>query len=170
MKQYLEVGKIVGTHGIKGEVRVQPWADSGDFLTSFSRMYFENGGTEIKIKAARVHKNVVVMRLEGVNSVSEADVLRGRVLFINRDDAELPEGRYFIDDLIGLKIVEDSSGREYGILENISSMPANEVYHVRGANGKEYLIPAVDSVIAHTDIAGGEIRINALKGMFDDEN
>lgn len=170
MKQYIEIGKIVGTHAIKGEVRVQPWADSSEFLLDFPVMYFHSGTQKLDILSARVHKNVVVMKIRGVDTVSDADALRGRILYIDRADAKLPEGRYFVCDLLGLHIIDAETGKDYGVLEEISSAHANEIYHVRRPGGKLNLIPAIDDVICQTNIEEGYIRINTMEGMFDDED
>lgn len=166
-KQFLEIGKIVGTHALKGEVRVEPWADSGEFLLGFKKLYFREGEEGIAITFARVHKNIVIMKIKGVDHVSDADALRGRVIYVNRKDVKLPEGRFFIDDLIGLNILDAATGKQLGTLSDISKMPANEVYHVKTEDGKEHLIPAIESVIEETNPGKGYIRINMIKGMFD---
>ena len=166
IKQFLEAGQIVGTHGVRGEVRVQPWCDSPAFLARFQTLYFDEGRTPVKVKA-RAHKNVVLMALEGVATAQEASVLRGRVLYLDRADVELPEGSFFIQDLIGLRVVDVDSGVEYGTLSEVSATGANDVYHIRTPQG-EFLIPAVPSVVIETDIAGGVMTIRPIKGMFDD--
>lgn len=170
MKQFLEIGKIVGTHGIKGEVRVEYWADSGEFLTQFKRLYFDEGKNKLDITSARPHKSIVIMKIKGTDTVSGADTLRGKVLYMNRDDAKLPPGRYFIDDLIGLTVIDSRTKETLGTIENVTSTAANEVYHIKGAGGKMVYIAAIDSVIAKTDIPGGFVSINVMKGMFDDED
>ena len=169
MKKYLEIGKIVGTHGIKGEVRVQPWADSGEFLLGFKKLYGENGTPCYQIKNARVHKSMVIAKLAGVDSIEQADTLRGRVLYMDRDDARLPEGRYFIQDLIGLRVVDADSGEEYGVVTDVFNTVANDVYSLRAPDGKEHFIPAIDQVLAGTDLETGIIKIHPMKGMFDDD-
>ena len=170
MKKYLEVGKIVGTHGIKGEVRIQPWADSCEFLLDFKRFYYNNGEESFKVKGSRVHKNVVVAKLEGIDSIEQADALRNKVLYIDRKDAHLPEGRYFVQDLIGLRVVDAETGAEYGVIDDVFNTLANDVYSVRTADGREHLIPAIDQVLAGTDIEAGFVSIRPMKGMFDDED
>lgn len=93
MQQYLEGGKIVGTHGVRGELRVEPWSDSPNFLKQFKTMYWKQGGefVPVAVKSSRVHKNLVLVQLEGVNSIEEGDVLRGRVIYIDKKDAKLPK-------------------------------------------------------------------------------
>ena len=170
MKKYLEIGKIVGTHALKGEVRVQPWADSGEFLLQFGIFYLNEGSSSIRVMNSRVHKNVVVAKLKGVDSIETADTMRGKVLYIDRADAQLPEGRYFIQDLIGLKVIDADSGAVYGVIDDITQTVANDVYHVKAEDGKIYYIAAVDQVLAGTDLEAGTVAIHAIKGMFDDED
>ena len=170
MKQFLEIGKIVGTHGVRGEMRVEPWADSPDFLCGFDRLYFDKGAREVEVLAARVHKRIVLMKLEGVDTMEDAAALRGKVLYMNRDDVELEDGAYFIQDLIGLTVEDADDGRKYGTLSQVSYTGANDVYHIQSENGKEYLIPAIPDVIIETDVEGGKMTIRPLKGIFDDED
>ncbi len=169
MKTYLEIGKIVGTHGIKGEVRIQPWADSGEFLLGFKKLYGREGTPCYQIKNARVHKNMVIAKIAGIDSIEQADTLRGTVLFMNRADANLPEGRYFIQDLIGLRVIDADTGEEYGVVTDVFNTVANDVYSLRSPDGKEHFIPAIDKVLAGTDLEAGTIKIHPMKGMFDDD-
>lgn len=170
MKKYLEIGKIVGTHAIKGEVRVQPWADSGDFLLQFGIFYLNEGASSVKVVSSRVHKNIVIVKFKGVDTIEQADAMRGKVLYIDRADAKLPEGRYFIQDLIGLRVIDAENGTEYGIIDDVTQTLANDVYHVKNAEGKVFYIAAVDQVLAGTDLDAGTVAIHAMKGMFDDED
>jgi len=173
-KQYLEAGEIVGTHGIHGELRIQPWCDSPATLTTVGTLYFDEGKKAVKV-TCRAHKNIVIAVMEGVDSVQAADALRGRLLWLNRDDLKLDDGQYFVQDLIGLRVIDSVSGEEYGTLSDISATGANDVYHIRTAAGgtaAERLIPAVPDVIAETDIEAGilKVRTDIIKGLFHDED
>ena len=170
LKQYLETGKIVGTHGVKGMVRVKPWSDSGEFLTEFKYFYLDSNGEE-KLEALKIqpHGGVVIMALKGVETIEEAEKLRNKVLFINRSDAHLPEGRYFIDDLIGCSVYDADSGKVYGTVSDISKTGANDVWHI-SSNGKEYLLPAIDEVVISVAPENEKVVIRPLKGIFDDED
>lgn len=170
MKQFLEIGKIVGTHGVRGEMRVEPWADSPDFVCGFDRLYFDKGAKEVEVLLARVHKRIVLMKLGGVDTMEAAAALRGKVLYMNRDDVELEDDAYFIQDLIGLTVEDADNGQTYGRLTEVSFTGANDVYHIQSENGKEYLIPAIPDVIIETDVEGGKMTIRPLKGIFDDED
>lgn len=170
LKQFLETGKIVGTHGIKGMLRVQPWCDSADFLKQFKFIYTDkNGENRLEVKTVQPHGNVVLMQIKGVDSIEKAETLRNKVIYINRKDAKLPEDRYFIDDLIDCKVFDFESGNELGILSEVSSTGANDVWHIKNSKG-EYLVPAIDEVIVSVDILNSSITIKPLKGIFDDED
>jgi 16S rRNA processing protein RimM len=121
-KQYLEAGQIVGTHGIRGEVRVQPWCDSAEVLSSLTTLYYDEGQTPVTV-STRPHKNIALMKIDGVDTVQDAAVLRGRILYLNRSDLKLAEGTYFVQDLIGLQVMDADSGEEY----ELSPMSAQQV-------------------------------------------
>lgn len=166
MKKYLEIGKIVSVFGIRGEVKVQPWCDSPEFLCEFDTLYYKSG-TPVNVVRARVQKNIVVMKIEGVDTVEEAQKLRNRILFMDREEVELEEGSYFVQDLISLKVVDADSGEEYGVITDVTETGANDVYHVRSPQGKMYYIPAIPDVVKETDIENGVMRITPLEGLLD---
>lgn len=168
VQQFLEAGEIVGTHGIRGEVRLNPWCDSPAVLAPVKTLYFDGGARAVKA-ACRPHKNIVLVKLQGVDTVQQAEALRGQVLYLNRKDVRLEKGRYFICDLIGLSVVDDDTGEVYGTCTHVSETGANNVYHMTDPDGNEILIPAIPDVIRRVDIHGGEIRIFAMAGLFDDE-
>ena len=167
MKQFLETGKITGTHGLKGEVRVQPWADSPEFLSEFDELYLDRGAKKIEITSSRVHKNMLIMKIKGIDTIEQADALRNKVLFMNRDDVELEEGAYFIQDLIGLEVIDDDTGEKIGRLSDVSETGSNDVYHVRTDDGREFLIPVIPDVIRDISPEQGYVKIFRMKGLFD---
>lgn len=167
MNKLLEAGKIVSVFGLKGEVKVQPWCDTPDFLCEFDTLYYKSG-TPVEVERARVQKNIVVMKIKGIDSVEEAQKIRNHVLYLDREDVELGEDTYFVQDLIGLKVIDLNSGKEYGVLTEVSETGANDVYHIKSESGKMYYIPAIPSVIAETDVEGGVMKITPLEGLFDD--
>ena len=170
MKKYIETGKIVGTHGIKGMVRVQPWSDSGEFLSGFKCFYLdENGNKKIEVKSAKPHGNVVLMALKGVDTIEDAERLRSSVIYIDRKDVILPEGRYFISDLIGCTVTDADSNEILGEITDVSATGANDVWHIT-KNLKEYLVPAIDEVIVSVDIENEKVIIRPIKGIFDNED
>lgn len=168
-KPFLEAGQCVGTHGVRGEVKICPWCDSPDFLRSFTTLYLDDAGkTALKVQRLRVHKNMVLGLFEGIDTVEKAQALRGRTVYISRAEADLPEGKWFVQDLLGCKVKDIDSGAEYGTLtEVIPGAGANDVWAVKGANGETVLVPAIPDVVFETDVAAGIVRIRPLRGLFD---
>ena len=169
MKQkYLECGKITGTHGIRGEVRVHPWCDSPEFLTKFKTLYTDKSGTSIKV-SARSHKNMVIMKIDGVDTIELAERLRNTVIYIDRDDASLSDDEVFIQDIIGIEVYDADTNILLGKISDVSQTGANDVWHIE-KDGKEYLVPAVDEVVISVDVDAEKAVIRPIKGIFDDEN
>ena len=158
---FLEAGQIVNTHGIRGEVKIVPWCDTPEFLCGFDTFYLD--GTPVKVESARAHKGNVIAKLAGVDDVNGAMRLKNKVISIDRSGVILPPGRHFIADLIGLEVREAESGRVLGKIEDVLTLPANEVYVVKGE--KEHLIPAVDEFLAETNLEGGYVRVRLIEGM-----
>jgi len=157
----IEAGKIVNTHGLSGEVKIQPWADSPEVLTSLERLYID--GTPIKILSARVHKGCVIAALEGVEDVDSAIGLKNLTVFIDRNDVLLEEGRHFVADLIGLRAINADTDEQLGTVADVLSLPANNVYVIKGE--REILIPAVPDFVDKIDISGGYIKLRLIEGM-----
>ena len=169
LQKFLEVGQVVGTHGIAGEMRVQPWCDSPDFLTKFKTLYLDkNGEKSVKVQSARVHKNVVLLKLPDVTSIEQAEKMRGKVLFIKREDAKLSKDNWFVQELLDCEVFDADSGEKLGILCDVSKTGANDVWHIKN-NGREYLVPSIKDVVVSVDVEIGKIEIRPIKGIFDDE-
>ena len=165
--EYLETGKIVNIHGRRGEVKIMPWSDSPDFICEFDTLYVGRNKTPMNIENARVHKNMVLVKLEGVSAPEEADKLRNSIVYIDREDVELPEGTYFIADLIGLEVVDADTDRLYGTVSDIFNTGANDIYEVK-CGEKKYYIPAIPQVIIDTDLEGKRITVRPPEGLIDE--
>lgn len=165
-KEFLEVGEIVGVHGVRGEVKVIPWCDTPEYLKHFDTFYI--GALPRKARSLRIHKSFVLLTLEGIDDRDKAQALVGSVLAVPREAAPLAEGRHFIADLIGLEVLDADTGASIGRLEEIFPSPAHDIYVVRGR--REYLIPAVSEFIRQIDPEHGLIRVRILEGMAGDEN
>ena len=168
-KEFLEIGKFVGTHGVRGMVRIQPWSDDGEFLTEFKNFYLDNGKTKIKINKITPHGNVVIAAVDGINSIEDAEKLRNQVLYIKRADAKLPDGRYFVSEIIGAQVFDADTNVLLGTLTDVSPTGANDVWHIKSGE-KEYLVPAIGDVIVDVNIDSDVITIRPIKGIFDDED
>ena len=161
--QWLEAGRIVATHGVHGEVKVQPWADDPSFLLNFDKVLLRN--RPVAVEQARVHKSQVLLKLAGIDTMEAAAALRGQILSIDRSDAALDADTVFIADLIGLPVFAD--GAEIGKITEVLSLPANDVYVVKTDSGKEVLLPAIRQCILDTDLEAGRITVHILDGLLD---
>ena len=209
-EKYLEAGKIVSTHGVRGEVKVLPWADSPEFLTKFKTFYLVGtsiacptavektaakddtpphpssgfretpdatfpprgrlGGrsmsapTALAVESSRVQNTCVLIKFRGVDTVEQAQRLREQVLRIARDDPHIPAGTVFQADLIGMPV--RAAGEEIGRIAEILTMPASDVWVVRGE--KEYMIPNVRAFVPVIDLSLGYVDVNLIEGMETD--
>ena len=161
-KKFLEAGKIVNTHGVKGEVKIMPWADSAEFLLRFKKFYINS--EPVKVLSSRVHKNALIASLSGVSTVDAAAALKNKVIFIDRDDAQLDEDAFFLQDVIGLPALDDETGEEIGTVKDILDMPAQSIY-VIDKDGKEILVPDVPDFITEINTEEGYIKIHLIEGM-----
>ena len=151
-------------------MRVQPWCDNPEFMKKFKTLYLDRKGEKPVRVSSRPNGNMVIMKMEGVETVEQASLYREKVLFMKRADAQLPEGRFFIQELIDCKVIDaDDENVCYGTLTDVSQTGANDVWHITNEKG-EYLIPAIPPVVIDTDVVSGVIKIRPLKGIFDDEN
>ena len=164
-KEFLEAGKIVTTHGIRGEVKIMPYTDAPELLCEFDRLFFGKDKAEIYIERARVAKNMVIAKIEGIDTVEAAEKYRNKVLFMHRDDLELDEDTYFIQDLIDMEVKDADSGFIYGKITDVLQNGANDVYVIKG--DREYLVPAIPDVVISTDIDSNIMLIRPLDGLFD---
>lgn len=171
MLEYLEIGIITSTHGIKGELKVLPWTDDPMRYKKLKEIYLENNkGTRIEyeVKSVRFFKQFVLMTLKGVEDMDSACLLKGCKVVIHRKDAvQLPEDTYFIGDLLGCRVYEQDN--LIGQVDDVISTGSNDVYVVKNSSGKEILIPAIGDVILNVDIAESRIDVKLPKGLVDDE-
>ena len=167
LKQYLECGKILTTHGVRGELKVQPWCDDPSFLLDFKTLYLDGGKQPAEVKSARIHKGMVLLMLNGVGNIDSAQKLRGKILYINRDDAPLEEGQHFYQDILGVLVEDADTGASYGTISDVIETGANDVYELTARDGTKKLIPVIPDVIIETDVQGGKMLIRPLEGLFD---
>ena len=159
-QQFLEAGQIVNTHGVRGEVRIVPWADDAAFLKKFKTFYIDD--KPVRVKSSRVHKEMLIAALEGIDDINAAMPLKNKVIKINRDDAHLPKGSFFIQDILGAE-VKDEEGKLIGKLTDVMDLPRGQVYEVKGET--DHLIPAVPEFVLNVDADAGEIIVRLIEGM-----
>lgn len=166
--QYLECGKIINTHGVRGQVKLECWCDTPECLAGLPVLYLEQNGefSPLRVRSASVQKRFVLASLEGIDGIDAAEALRGTVVFAARDDLPLGEGDCFIADLIGLPVIDADSGRVYGSIADVFNAGASDIYTVSTDAG-ERMIPAVDEFVIRIDTGEG-VFIRPIGGMFDE--
>ena len=169
LKQFLEVGKVVGTHGVRGDLRVECWANSPEFLTQLKTLYLDEGRRALSV-VCRPHKHIALVSVQGVDTIEQADALRGKILYIDRSDIQLEEGEHFIQDIIGLKVTDADSGKVHGEVKDVLKTGSNDVYEMLGEDGRMYYIPVIPDIIIRLDFEAGAVYIRPIKGLFDDED
>ena len=160
--QYLEAGEIVTTHGVRGEMKILPWSDGPEFLLDFDRVLIDD--KEYAVDSCRIQKTCNLLKLEGIDTVEDAQALRGKTVKVYREDA--PADMIFVAELIGVRVFAD--GQEIGQIADVLDYPGNKVYVVRGEH--EYMIPAVKAFVLDTDMDNNTMQVRLIEGMRTDES
>jgi 16S rRNA processing protein RimM len=167
MKPYLEAGEFVATHGIAGELRLYPWCDTPGFLSSFKTLYLDEGGkSALEILDIRPHKSLCIVKLKGINTLEAARAYIGETAYIARAEAPLPEGRYFVQDLLGATVADAETGEAYGVIQAITRPGRHDVYKITRPDGATVLFPAAPPFIQDIDAAAGRVTVRPIPGMF----
>lgn len=170
-KDYLEAGKIVSTHGLKGEMRLQAWSDDPAFLSSFESVYLDEEGKEkLDIISAKAHKNICLIALKGIDSIEKAESMRNKILYIKKSDASLESGSFFVDDILGIDIVDEQTGEKLGKVTDVQSYPANDVWFVLTPDNTQVLIPNIPDIIKRVALDEKCAYIYKMKGLFENED
>lgn len=168
MEEYFEIGQIVNTSGLKGVIKVKPFTDDITKFNNFKTIYIsiKKELKEFKIEQVRFSKNMVFLKLEGIDTIEEAENYRNLYLKVKRDkDEKLEEGSYYIVDIIGCKVYTDTQ-EELGKVDNVFSTGSNDVYVVKDELGKQILLPAIKEVIKNIDIENKTITVHLLEGLI----
>ncbi len=165
MKQYMETGKIVNTHGIRGELKVEPWSDSPEFLLELERVYIDKA--EYKVENSRIHQNFVLIKLAGIDSIDDGMKYKNKVVFFDRDDVELDEDTYYIQDILGYSVYDIRQDKVIGRLTNVEEYPASTMYIVK-KDGATHMIPEV--FVKEIDTEKQLVTIETISGLGEVEN
>ena len=164
----LEIGQIVNTFGIKGFVKVNPWVNDVTRFDELKKVYIKirKSLKELEIEEVKYHKNQVLLKFKGVETVEQAEMLRNAILEIDRKDAiPLEEGEYFIADLLESEVYTDE-GKKLGILEDIFNTGSNDIYVVKNELGKSILLPRIKDVFKEIDVENKKIIVHLIEGLI----
>ena len=167
MNSYLELGQIVNVKGLKGEVKVNPFTENIDRFEELKTVLikFKNENKEFEIEKVGYHKNQVILKFKGINTIEEAEKLRNSYILINRNDLEpLEEGVYYITDLLGLEVYTEDVTL-LGKVEDIYNTGSNDIYVVKDDLGKQKLLPGIPEVLKNVDLEHGKIIVNLIEGL-----
>ena len=161
-REYLEAGKIVNKRGLSGELKIESYCDTPQAFCSFKRIFLTPDGSDMRrIISAKLYGGYVYIKIEGVTNVDLAEALKGRLVYIHRDDMKIG-----IDDILGLHVYDADTSADYGVLTEVFNRGASDIYRIE-KDGKEYLIPAVKDIVIKIDPDSG-IFIRPIPGLIDD--
>ena len=160
--EFLEAGEIVTTHGVRGEMKIYPWSDGPEFLLDFDRVLIDK--KVYNIESCRIQKTCNLLKLEGIDSVEDAQKMRGKTVEVYRKDA--PADMIFVPELIGMDVIAD--GVQIGKIADVLDYPGNKVYVIEGEH--QYMVPAVKQFILSTDMENNVMQIHIIEGMRTDES
>jgi len=169
MEDLLQVGVITDTHGIRGEVKVFPTTDDPARFSDLDEVILDLGREKkvLHVAGVKYFKQYVILRFKEFNDINQVEPFCKKSLWVTRENAvPLEEDEYYIADLIGLKVISDE-GVELGEIEDVLHTGANDVYEVKGVNGKEILLPAIKDCILAVDLQKGTMTVHILKGLLD---
>ena len=166
----LEVGKIVNTHGLRGDVKVVPWMDYPEEFEELSTVWLKTRRElkKLTLSSVKYQKNNLIVKFKEISDINEAEQYKNCVLLADREElGELPEGVHYIVDLIGLTVV-DESGAEIGKIADVFNTGANDIYDVKREGKKNLLLPVIDDVVKNIDIEGGKVTVHIMEGLDDE--
>ncbi len=170
LEKYLECGKIVSTHGVRGTVRLESYCDTPETLAKLRKLYKKTASGEfelMKVRASSVQKRMVLCTFESITSLDEAIPMKGVVLYANRGDIATGEGDFFVADMLGLPVVDFESGEKYGTLSDVISPAGRDVYVVADVRGGSFMIPAVPEFVREIKVEGEDagIYVKLIEGL-----
>lgn len=151
-------------------MKLELWCDGVDFLKKTGRLYASaKGGRCYNITSIRPQGQMALLQLEGVNDMDAARALRGQVFYFDRSDATLPEGRWYVADLIGCEVRDADTGKVYGVVTSVDHPGAQDIYTVKSPSGREYMFPGVDAFLKERNPPEGYILVTPIPGLLDDD-
>ncbi len=164
--EFLEVGKIINTHGLRGDVKVTAWTDLPEDFEDIKRVYIKKHGENEMLTVSKIkyQKNNLIVKFKEINDINEAEKYKGQVLFADRDDLwELEDGVYYIADLIGLDVYDENG--KIGVIADVFNTGANDIYDVKREGKKNLLLPVIDDVVKEIDLENKKVTVHIMEGL-----
>lgn len=169
MDNTLLAAKIVKTHGIRGELKAFCYTDSPLFFKGIKNIILEPGELSFELSSSRPHKDAVLLTLSGIDSIEKAEKLLGKEVYVKRDEAVLPEGRFYIADILGLSVITDE-GETVGKVTDVFTAGGSDVFEIQRENKKKAYIPNISDIVKNIDIEKKTVTVHVIKGLLDDED
>ncbi len=165
--EYTIIGKITGTHGIKGDLKVYPLTDSTERFFDLTKVYVGEEKIEVHLNSVKLHKGIVLLQFEGFEDINKVLNFKDEYVYVDEDDkVELPEKHYFISDLLGCSVY-DKMESFIGTITDVIQNSGNDVYVVTNESGKDYLIPAVEAFVVLVDVESKKMIVDPIEGMIE---
>ena len=167
MEQFLQVGVISSTHGLRGEVKVFPTTDDAARFQTLKNVVLDTGREklDLEIQSVRFFKQFVIVKFKGIDNINDIEMYKGRDLWIPREEAqELGEDEYYVADLIGMDVLLEN-GEKFGVLRDVMETGANDVYIVDRVDGEEILLPAIHDCVLDVDVEKNTMTVHLMKGL-----
>ncbi|AJS59258.1 ribosome maturation factor RimM [Paenibacillus sp. IHBB 10380] len=171
-EQLLTVGKLVNTHGIKGEIKVLSHTDFPEQRFAKGKRLFliptEGNSFWITIESVRFHKEMYILKLEGFSNINEVEKYKGSILKVSKDDVvELPENEYYFHEIIGCVVYTDEDqDKALGVIKEILTPGANDVWVIKPSSGPDILIPVIDEVVLDVDVKNQKVKVHLMEGLL----
>ena len=167
--EYLCIGKIAGTRGVSGEIKINPYTDYPEDFYKIKNIFLDVNESPIEFFDLKIHKSQVLMKIKGLNNKNDAQILQGRLLYALKKDIPIDENSYFIEDLKGCAVEDAKKHKMYGVLKDVFNRGASDIYEIIDSNNKEYLLPIIEGTIEEINLDENKILVNPLKGVFDED-
>lgn len=166
--ELIETGRIINTHGLSGEVKVEPWADSPAVVAGLDKIYVKTGDEygEYPVKSGRVREKFAYLKLTGVDSIDDAELLRNRVIYCEKSAIPLNGSGHLIADLIGLAVYDSDDGRKYGTVSDYSDAGGHGLFVILTDDGRKLLLPDVPEFVVRIEDGEG-IFVHTIEGLFE---
>ena len=170
LQKYLKIGRIVGTRGLYGELKVVSFCDTPEFFCSIKNLYFYNEfkSEKLDILNKRIFKNLVLLKLNEVDSIEKGQKLIGREIYMNKYEIKIPKDRYFVSDILGMEVIDANNNVRYGKIFNVIQNGFHDVYCIKDDKSKEYYLPAVKEMITSINLENNTMLVSPIKGIFNE--